>query len=451
MGGKMQKIYTLNELIKASKDQLNIHTIRDHFRRGELNPCIFFEGNLVCIKEERNPDKNNPYDPVVHIETVSWTKVFKGYVSAPNFIDHLAPSQLDSAGIFYNVDIVLEQIPPTSPLPDLQPDEYLKAFPRKIDDDIQEKRWLREINDFPGNTFKADEIFFHASEVDKILLNLNSASKSSPKSINHSDKPFLTSILNKSCYSALEAACLMTGDNPQALELLKENNSENYQKHYPENAKALNLILRAIEMNFLESNNNLIGALLLKEFLVTRGYLIEGFNRINHEGKHVMYTSLMEIGNREPRPIPNIIDFSVIEDPLSEDNYRIFKFEKLQEERKDLINKLNAAEQECKALKKRLGSTQECSKIYEELSGLQLKNQFDKDKQGMMRVITKYLYSLEENEDLKPIDMAEKVYKEMLNYVDIEDLPQNLETIKRYISVEIPANNKKPGRPKSKT
>src|SRR5690606_26170030 len=104
--------------------------------------------------------------------------------------------------------------------------------------------------------------------------------------------PFLTSILNKSCYSALEAACLMTGDNPQALELLKENNSENYQKHYPENAKALNLILRAIEMNFLESNNNLIGALLLKEFLVTRGYLIEGFNRINHEGKHVMYTSL---------------------------------------------------------------------------------------------------------------------------------------------------------------
>ena len=446
----MQKIFSLNELIDSSESKLNIHTIKDYCRRGELHPCIYFEGNLVCIKEERDPDKNNPYDLVVHIETVSWSKVFKGYISAANFIDYIDPSQIDLTGIFYNVDMVLEQISSTSPLPELQPDEYFKAFPRKIDDDIQEKRWLREINDFPGNTFKADEIFFHASEVDKILLNLNSASKSSLKSLNHSNKPFLSSILKKDFYSALEAACLMTGDNPQALELLKENNLANYEQHYPENAKALNLILRAIEMNSIESNHNLIDALFLKEFLVTRGYIIEGFNKSNYEGRHVLYTPLMKFGNREPRTVPKVIDFSLIEDPLSEDNYRTFKIEKLQEEQKDLFNKLKNAEEECKALKEKLMLIKDRSDNYEDLSGLQLKNQFDKDKQGMMRIIAKHLYSLEGNEKLKPINIAEKVYKEMLYFIDAKDLPQNFETIKRYISVETPANMKKPGRPKNK-
>ena len=67
-------------------------------------------------------------------------------------------------------------------------------------------------------------------------------------------------------------------------------------------------------MNSLESNNNLIDALFLKEFLVTRGYLIENFNRVNYEGKNVIYTSLMKFGNRDPRPIPTVIDFSVIDD-----------------------------------------------------------------------------------------------------------------------------------------
>ncbi|ENZ9378187.1 TPA: hypothetical protein ACGIJT_002777 [Acinetobacter baumannii] len=446
----MQKLFSLNELIDASKNQLNIHTIKDYCRRGELHPCVYFEGNIVCIHDERFQNSITKYDPVAHIETVSWTRKFKGYIFASNFIDYIGYTDPNTFDVFFNIEKIIEHIPSINDFPTLQKDEYLKAFPPLIDDDIQEKRWLYEIKDFKGNVFKANEIVFHISEVEKLLLQLNGPSKNPIKLLNHSDKTFLSSILNKEAFTALEAACLMTGDNPQALELLKENNLENYQKHYPENEKALNLILRAVEMNVLEMKDNLIDELLLKEFLVTRGYIIEKFNKSSYEGNHVMYTPLMRLGNHEPRPIPSVIDFSVMEDPLSEDNYRVFKVKKLQEEYGNLLNKLHLTEQENKALKERIKPTDRNNESYEVLSGLQRKNQFNKDKQGMMRIIAKYLYSLEQNSDLKPIDIAKKVYQEMLNYVDKEDLPQNLETIKRYISDEIPSKNKKPGRPKTK-
>ncbi len=47
----------------------------------------------------------------------------------------------------------------------LKQDEYLKALPKMIDDDIQEKRWLHEIKYFEGNPFKSKEIVFHVNEV----------------------------------------------------------------------------------------------------------------------------------------------------------------------------------------------------------------------------------------------------------------------------------------------
>lgn len=324
----MQKIFSLNELIEASKNKLNIHTIKDYCRRGELHPCVYFEGNIVCILDERFQNSIAKYDPVAHIETVSWTRKFKGYVFASNFIEYIGYKDPNTCDFFFNIGKIIEHISSSSDFPPLQKDEYLKAFPPLIDDDIQEKRWLYEIKDFKGNIFKAHEIVFHISEVEKLLLQLDGPSKKPLKFLNHSDKTFLSSILNKEEFSALEAACLMTGDNPQALELLKENNLENYQKHYPENEKALNLILRAIEMNVLEVKDNLIDELLLKEFLVTRGYIIENFNRTSYEGTHVMYTPLMRLGNHEPRPKPEVLDFSKMEDPLSEINYLRFKVAK---------------------------------------------------------------------------------------------------------------------------
>ena len=440
----MQKIYTLDELIKASKDKLNIHIIRDYCRRGELNPCIFFEGNLVCIKEERNTDKNNSYEPVVHIETVSWSKVFKGYVSAANFIDYITPSPLDSAGAFYNVDKVLEQMSPTSPLPDLQPDEYLKAFPRRIDDDIQEKRWLREIKDFQGNIFRADEIFFHASEVDEIL---STTKPNDPiKFIDHSNKDYLTSIFKDEAFTLIQAACIISGDDPEIIDLIKNKNLESYKSKYPENCKALNTITRAIEVNLLPAKNGLIQYLYLKEFLVNRGYIIKGFSESSYTGRHVKY--MFPGPDGKIRDIPKVTDYNVKNDPLSDENYFNFKIKQLSEENfylsqqlKEENNRNTLLSSEISTLKSQIDSIPQ-----DELAGLQLKNQIDKDRQGMMRIIAIHLWQLDENKEKSPHEIAKMVRKEMSFYCEDSQLPQTVETIKRYISAIAPDHLKKPGR-----
>lgn len=183
----MQTLYSVNELIAASENKLSIHTIKDYCRRGELHPCIYFEGNIVCINEERFQNSIDKRDPVAHIETVSWARTFKGYISASNFIDYIAHTDTQASDVFFNVTKIIEHISLINDFPLLQKDEYLKAFPSIIDDDIQEKRWLHEINDFKGNIFKAHEIVFHVSEVEKLLLTHSKPSQSPVKFLNNTE------------------------------------------------------------------------------------------------------------------------------------------------------------------------------------------------------------------------------------------------------------------------
>ena len=183
----MQKLFSLNEIIDASENKLSIHTIKDYCRRGELHPCIYFEGNIVCIHDERFQNSIDKRDPVAHIETVSWARTFKGYISASNFIDYIAHTDTQASDVFFNVTKIIEHISLINDFPLLQKDEYLKAFPSIIDDDIQEKRWLHEINDFKGNIFKAHEIVFHVSEVEKLLLTHSKPSQSPVKFLNNTE------------------------------------------------------------------------------------------------------------------------------------------------------------------------------------------------------------------------------------------------------------------------
>ncbi|MDY6460750.1 hypothetical protein [Acinetobacter faecalis] len=183
----MQTLYSVNELIDASENKLSIHTIKDYCRRGELHPCIYFEGNIVCIHDERFQNSIDKRDPVAHIETVSWARTFKGYISASNFIDYIAHTDTQASDVFFNVTKIIEHISLINDFPLLQKDEYLKAFPSIIDDDIQEKRWLHEINDFKGNIFKAHEIVFHVSEVEKLLLTHSKPSQSPVKFLNNTE------------------------------------------------------------------------------------------------------------------------------------------------------------------------------------------------------------------------------------------------------------------------
>lgn len=149
----------------ASESMLSIHVIKDHCRRGKLHPCIYFEGNIVCIKQERYQDSIDKRDPVAHVEYVLWSKVFKGYLSASNFIDYIDCCDSNVRDVFYHVDKIIEYIVPTNAFPALQPDEYLRAFPPYIDDDLREMRWLIKAIDFEGNSFRASDICFHKSEV----------------------------------------------------------------------------------------------------------------------------------------------------------------------------------------------------------------------------------------------------------------------------------------------
>lgn len=321
----MQTLYSVNELIDASENKLSIHTIKDYCKRGELHPCIYFEGNIVCIHEERFQDSIDKRDPVAHIETVSWARKFKGYISASNFIDYITYTDPNTSDVFFNIEKIIEHIQSINDFPPLQKDEYLKAFPPLVDDDIQEKRWLREIAHFEGNAFRASEIVFHISEVKKILMPDKDINQI--KNLDYSDKPFLEQMLRNEYFSPIEAACLMSQDDPDVIELLYENKNQKYILNYPKNYNALTLILRAIEMGILDTvSSTQISKLTLAEFLVTRGYIIENFNTMHYQGRYGPYR--VSFGGKKVRDKPKVLNFAIVEDPLSEINYLRFKVAK---------------------------------------------------------------------------------------------------------------------------
>lgn len=270
----MQTLYSVNELIDASENKLSIHTIKDYCRRGELHPCIYFEGNIVCINKERFQDSIDKRDPVSHIETVSWARKFKGYISASNFIDYITYTDPNTSDVFFNIEKIIEHISSINDFPPLQKDDYLKAFPPLIDDDIQEKRWLREIAHFEGNAFRANEIVFHISEVKKILMPTKNTNQIN--FLNYFDKPFLTQIFDNQYFSPIEASCLISGDDPVQID--RCINDINFDQNFPNFSKSYNFIHSAIDAGVLSKNG--IQADQLKAYLKNNGKVILGFNDI---------------------------------------------------------------------------------------------------------------------------------------------------------------------------
>ncbi len=161
----MNMIFSVNEIITASGGKLSIHTIKDYCRRGELHPCIYFEGNIVCIHDKRHQNGIDVYDSVTHTRSVSWSKKFKGYIYASIFINYTGHTNNNLSDVFYNFEKIMECIPPNTEIPLIKEDEYLKAFPPMVDDDIQEKRWLREAQTFQGNAFTVGDIVFLSKEL----------------------------------------------------------------------------------------------------------------------------------------------------------------------------------------------------------------------------------------------------------------------------------------------
>ncbi|WP_179990913.1 hypothetical protein [Acinetobacter sp. YH1901141] len=267
----MKSVYSLEEVIAASQNSLSINDIKHYCRIGKLNPCIYFEGNLVCIREDRYQETPCKTDPVAHVEEVKWSTIFEGYIHFSQLIDYLDPKHALDSGIFYNVDKILEFITPlntdTLKVP-LAKNEYLKAFPRKIDDDIKNIRWLLEATDFEGNTFYSRDIVFHHSEVEFLLP--------------HSQKAFQVKIdtplfYKNEFFTLIEAACLIANINP--VDINNAWDDANFSAKYPKFVEAHNFVLSIYHTsNLKRSESPLFLASELKQLLANKGILISGFN-----------------------------------------------------------------------------------------------------------------------------------------------------------------------------
>lgn len=168
---KMKKYYSIDKIIQKSDYQLDHHDLKDLCIRGQLTPCIYFVGNIVCIHEERHQNEIDARELGPHIRSISWTNTFKGYINSDEFLNFIDSSTAptDQTNVFFHVQKIIEYIDPLNKFQSLAQDEYLKAFPRMTDDDIRNIRWLVEDKHFEGNPFSSTEIVFHHSEVDALF------------------------------------------------------------------------------------------------------------------------------------------------------------------------------------------------------------------------------------------------------------------------------------------
>lgn len=500
---RMQKVFSLNELIDASENKLTIHTIKDYCRRGELHPCIYFEGNIVCINEERSQDSIDKRDPVAHIETVSWARKFKGYISASNFIDYITYTDPNTSDVFFNIEKIIEHIPSINDFPPLQKDEYLKAFPPLIDDDIQEKRWLREIAHFEGNAFRASEIVFHVFEVEKLLLHLTVLSKNLIKPLDHImdlgiDNP------NKKENSNIKSSIKlkdMLQDNDEYIsvfnvfELIKKktdltsdieianflivnkinefstpfdkfnyfngNPTPLYKDFQQKQLTKMDLLLLEIAREELQLNND---DKRLKNFAWEKFDFLFEFKYLTNidleeeviQGEVEEISSEKTLNQEENKAEQSesellLRDQSIYGNPLT--GYTSLEYyqqqtDLQQNENENLKAELIQAQKRIKQLEsERLIEQVEINNIPSELKGLKRRNQLAQDRQGMARIIAISLWN--EDKNILISDMAEKVYRAMIPYCR-DELPQLSETLKGWIRPIATVEAQKKGRPKSK-
>ncbi|WP_326519012.1 hypothetical protein [Acinetobacter sp. CAAS 2-6] len=267
----MKSFYSIEEVISASENTLSINDIKHYCRIGKLHPCIYFEGNLVCIGKERYQDSSCKTGLVAHAEEVKWSMIFTGYIHFSELIDHLDPNQASDSGTFFNVDKIIEFITqPTTyaPLLPLTRNEYLKAFPRMIDDDIKDIKWLREATHFEGNTFYPRDILFHHSEVDALFSPNKSAIDTK------SETPFF---YKNEVFTLIDAACLIANENP--VDIKNALDEGNFSIKFPEFIEAYNFILSIYHTNNLkDSESPVFPASELKQLLANKGIFISGFN-----------------------------------------------------------------------------------------------------------------------------------------------------------------------------
>lgn len=95
--------------------------------------------------------------------------------------------------------------------------------------------------------------------------------------INYSE-PHLRPLFLTDLFTIIEAACLITGDNPIKIKSLIDSGDLNYSSHYSEHSQAVKAIERAILVKKLELKGDLITRESLQKYFLSRGLTIQHFN-----------------------------------------------------------------------------------------------------------------------------------------------------------------------------
>ncbi len=95
--------------------------------------------------------------------------------------------------------------------------------------------------------------------------------------INYSE-PHLRPLFLTDLFTIIEAACLVTGDNPIKIKSLIDSGDLNYSSHYSEHSQAVKTIERAILVKKLELKGDLITRESLQKYFLSRGLTIQHFN-----------------------------------------------------------------------------------------------------------------------------------------------------------------------------
>ncbi|MCA4304264.1 hypothetical protein LDX65_13390 [Acinetobacter baumannii] len=95
--------------------------------------------------------------------------------------------------------------------------------------------------------------------------------------INYSE-PHLRPLFLTDLFTIIEAACLVTGDNPIKIKSLIDSGDLNYSSHYSEHSQAVKAIERAILVKKLELKGDLITRESLQKYFLSRGLTIQNFN-----------------------------------------------------------------------------------------------------------------------------------------------------------------------------
>lgn len=278
-----------------------------------------------------------------------------------------------------------------------------------------------------------------------------------PETISNPQNEYTFYLFRKPLLSIHEAACILSEDNPNTVERCR--NDTNFDKNFSNYIHAYDFVYAAIIAKELVQDNSQffsIKNLDFKRYLFSQNIIIKGFNED-------LELSPNDVGQ------PNV-GYVSPDDYMKYRDELLLEVEKLKAEKEELNNLLKKSEYEntelCVDIKVMQNSlerlkienqqlTNEIEKLnnldtldntVEKLTGLAKRNQAAQDRQGMARIIAMSLW--EQDRNIRIGVMADKVYKEMLDYCK-EDLPELTESIKAWIRPVATEEAQKKGRPKS--